>query len=165
MDRRTIQLFTRYRAWADTVTYDAVAALPPGEAAEERQTLFKSIIGTLNHNLLIDLIWQAHLEGRTHGFGARNIVLHADLAELRAAQQAMNRWYIDWSEAQSDADLAETLPFRYIGGESGAMTRGAMALHVVNHATYHRGWIAEMGFQGPARLPATDFTVFLRDAA
>jgi hypothetical protein len=42
--------------------------LPPGEAAKERPTLFKTMIGTLNHNYLIDLVWQAHIEGRDHGF-------------------------------------------------------------------------------------------------
>jgi uncharacterized damage-inducible protein DinB len=165
MDSGTIRMFARYRAWADRVTYDAVAALPPGEVVKERQTLFKNILGTLNHNYLIDLIWQAHLEGREHGYTARNIVLHADLAELWTAQQATNRWYIAWSEAQTNTSLAEILPFRYIGGEPSSMTRFGMLLHVVNHATYHRGWIAEMGFQGPARLPATDFSVYLRDAA
>jgi uncharacterized damage-inducible protein DinB len=161
VDTSTARLFAQYRFWADRLTYDAVAALPPGEAAKPRPTLFKSMIGTLNHNYLIDLIWQAHLEGRDHGFAARNLVLHAELPALFAAQQAMNRWFIDWSAAQSDASLAETLRFRFIGGAAGAMTRGAILLHVVNHATYHRGWIAEMFFQVPARNPTTDLPVFL----
>ena len=86
-DGRTIRRLMHYRAWADQLTFDAVAALPPGEAVKERPTLFKSIIGTFNHNYLIDRVWQAHLEGRDHGFKARNLVLHADLAELWAAQQ------------------------------------------------------------------------------
>ena len=64
MDAATACLFAQYRAWADTLTYDAVSALPQGEAEKPRPTLFKTIIGTLNHNYLIDRIWQAHLEGR-----------------------------------------------------------------------------------------------------
>jgi len=36
---------------------------------------------------------------------------------------------------------------------------------VVNHATYHRGWVADMFFQVPARNPATDLPVFLGEAA
>ena len=91
MDTGTARLFAQYRAWADEITYAAVAALPPGEATKERPTLFKNMVGTLNHNYLIDRVWQAHLEGRDHGFTARNLVLHADLAELWAAQQAITR--------------------------------------------------------------------------
>jgi uncharacterized damage-inducible protein DinB len=165
MDASTISLFAAYRTWADRLTYDAVAALPPGEADKVRPTLFKTIIGTLNHNLLIDLIWQAHLEGRDHGFGARNVVLHRDLAELRAAQEATNRCYVDGAAAQSAASLDEPVRFRFIGGEESEMTRGAMLLHVVNHASYHRGWIAEMFFAVPARNPATDLPVYLREVA
>ena len=151
----------RYRMWADRLTFDTVAALPPGEATKERPTLFKTMVGTLNHNYVIDLIWQAHLEGRDHGFTARNVVLHSELADLWQAQQAVNQWYIDWSDRQSQASLDEAVNFTFIGGEKGSMSRGDMLLHVVNHATYHRGWVAEMFFQVPAKNPTTDLPVFL----
>jgi len=163
MDAATAGLFAQYRAWADKLTYEAVAALPSGEITKARPTLFKTIIGTLNHNFLIDRVWQAHLEGRDHGFKARNLILHAELDDLWTAQQAMNRWWIDWSEVQSDARLDEDVSFRFIDGGASAMTRGAMLLHVVNHASYHRGWIAEMFFDVPARNPTTDLPVFLRE--
>jgi uncharacterized damage-inducible protein DinB len=152
----------KYRMWADRLTFDAVAALPPGEATKERPTLCKTMVGTLNHNYVIDLVWQAHLEGRNHGFAARNLVLHAELGELWQAQQAVNQWYIDWTNRQSHASLDEVVNFTFIGGEKGSMSRGDILLHVVNHATYHRGWVAEMFFQVPARNPTTDLPVFLR---
>jgi uncharacterized damage-inducible protein DinB len=165
MDMHYLRMLAQYRAWADKLTFDAVAALPPGEAAKERPTLFRSIVGTLNHNHVVDLIWQAHLEGRRHGFTARNLVLHPDLPDLWAAQQKINAWFIDWSEAQSEHSFAEVVHFTFVSGEVGAMTRGEILLHVVNHATYHRGWVAEMFFAVPARNPTTDLPVFLGEAA
>ena len=162
IDPEHARLIARYRQWADQLTFDAVAALPAGEATKERPTLFKTMIGTLNHNYLIDLVWQAHLEGRDHGFQARNVVLHEDLGELWKAQQAISQWYIDWSDRQSAQFLAEVVHFQFIGGEKSAMSRGDILLHVVNHATYHRGWIAEMFFQVPARNPTTDLPVYLK---
>ena len=162
IDPSSARRLARYRRWADQLTFDAVAALPPGEATKQRPTLFKTMIGTLNHNYLIDLVWQAHLEGRDHGFEARNLVLHQGLSELWQAQQAVNQWYIDWSDRQSAQSLDEIVHFRFIGGELSAMSRGDILVHVVNHATYHRGWIAEMFFQVPARSPATDLPVYLR---
>jgi uncharacterized damage-inducible protein DinB len=152
----------KYRMWADRLTFDAVAALPPGEATRQRQTLFKSIVGTLNHNYVVDLIWQAHLEGRDHGLKARNLVLHPELDALWKAQQAINQWYIDWSERQTQATLDEVVPFAFISGEKSRMTRGEMLMHVVNHATFHRGWVAEMFFQVPAKCPAADLTDFVK---
>jgi uncharacterized damage-inducible protein DinB len=86
-DREYARLLATYKSWVDALTLEAVAALPRGEAARERPTLFKSIIGTLNHSYVVDLIWQAHPQGRGHGFQARNVVPHAHLAALTQAQQ------------------------------------------------------------------------------
>src|SRR3546814_1808945 len=91
IDLGSARLLARYRMWADQNTFDAVAALPPGEAAKERTNPLKSMIGTLNHIYLVDLIWQAHLEGRDHGFKSRELMLHEDLPGLRTAQQAINQ--------------------------------------------------------------------------
>src|SRR5215831_6217884 len=110
MNTQTARMLAQYKAWADKVMFESVAALPPGEAERERKTLFKSIIGTLNHIYVVDLIWQAHLEGHEHGFRARNVVVHPELAVLRAAQERINGWIIDWARVQSDASLAEEVP-------------------------------------------------------
>src|SRR5260370_11318971 len=135
-------MLARYRMWADRLTFDAVAALPPGEATKERPTLFKTVVGTLNHNYVIDLIWQAHLEGRDHGFTARNLVLHSELADLWQAQQAVNQWYIDWSDRQSQASLDGAVHFTFIGCAKGMSGRTDILLDDVNHATAHRRCIA-----------------------
>jgi uncharacterized damage-inducible protein DinB len=82
MNTQTARMLAEYKAWADKVMFEGVATLPPGEAEKERQTLFKTIIRTLNHIYVVDLIWQAHLEGREHGFRARNIAVHPQLATL-----------------------------------------------------------------------------------
>src|ERR1700741_3882061 len=102
-DPEGARTLARYKSWADDLTLSAVAALPPGEAARERPTLFKSITGTLNHSYVVDLIWRAHLEGRQHGFPARNVLPYPELEALTAAQRRANEWLLAWSEAQSAA--------------------------------------------------------------
>jgi uncharacterized damage-inducible protein DinB len=54
--------------------------------------------------------------------------------------------------------------FTFVGGGAGAMTRGEILLHIVNHTSYHRGFAADLFYQVPAKPPTTDLTVFLRDA-
>ena len=44
VDVRTARMLARYKAWADEVFFEGVAALPPGEAEKERKTLFLSLI-------------------------------------------------------------------------------------------------------------------------
>src|SRR5579864_6233006 len=99
----TARMLTRYNAWANKLIFEAVARLPEGEAAKPRQTLFRNIVHSLNHNYVIDLIWQAHLEGREHGFTARNTADHPPLGELWALQQTVAAWYIAWA-----AEVSET---------------------------------------------------------
>lgn len=157
----TIQMMTRYNAWANKAIFEAVAALPGSEAIKERPTLFKNIVNTLNHLHVVDLIWQAHIERRDHGIPALNTVLHTDLTELRHAQQAIDAWFIAWGDTLSEADADETVRFTLIGGKQGEMRRSEIILHVVNHTSYHRGFVADMFYQVPARPPLTDLPVFL----
>ena len=162
---RNARKLARYNAWANRAIFDAVAGLPEGEATKARPSLFRNMVHTLNHNYVIDLIWQAHLEGREHGFTARNTPDHPPLAELWERQQALDRWYIDWSDGLSDEVLGERVSYTLIGGNRGVMTRGEILLHIVTHTSYHRGFVADLFYQVPTRPPTTDLPVFLREQA
>lgn len=161
----TLRFMTRYRAWADGMTFDALAKLPPEEVSKPRDTLFKSMIHTMNHNLVIDQIFKGHLTGTDHGHAKRNTPAPPPLADLTAAQAAMNDWFTAYADGLDERTAAERVRFDFVDGGEGEMSRGDMVLHVVNHATYHRGFVAEMMYQVPAVPPATDLPVYLRDAA
>ena len=162
-DKATARMLTRYNAWANTRMLDAVNELPAAEATKPRQTLFKNIVHTLNHIYVIDLIFQAHLQGRPHGFTARNTVTPPPLEELRSGQRMLDDWYVKWSDELTAEALDERVSFTFVGGGAGLMTRGQILLHLVNHTSYHRGFAADLFYQIPAKPPTTDLTVFLRD--
>jgi len=161
MDMATAAMLTKYNAWADQILFDALAKLPQDAVYRQSGTLFKSIVGTLNHNYQVDLIWQANLCGRDHGFTSRRDVLHPEFAALVTAQNEMNQWYIDWAATQSTDNLEEIVPFRFVSGKQAEMQKGAILFHVINHKSYHRGWVAEMFFDAGSRPPAMDITVYL----
>ncbi|WP_114240005.1 DinB family protein [Dyella sp. C9] len=163
MSCRHLLKLLRYRAWADGLIYDAMAALPEGAAAAERATVFGSMLRTLSHTWVVDDIFRAHLEGRPHGYTSRNTAEPLPLDELRRRQQAINAWYLDYAAALDPERAVEVVRFQFVGGGEGQMSREEMILHVVNHATYHRGFVADMFYQVPARPPTTDLPVFLRD--
>jgi uncharacterized damage-inducible protein DinB len=160
---RTARTLTRYNQWANELMLDAASKLPPGESTKPRTTLFKNIVHTLNHNYVIDRIFQAHLEGRDHGYTARNTTEPPPLEDLQRDQREIDAWYVAWSDRITNAALEEKVSFTFVGGGPGVMTRGEIVLHIVNHTTYHRGFAADLFYQVPARPPTTDLTVFLRD--
>lgn len=57
--------------------------------------------------------------------------------------------------------LPRTVRFTLIGGKRSAMRRSEIVLHVINHTSYHHGFVADMFYQIPARPPLTDLPVFL----
>jgi uncharacterized damage-inducible protein DinB len=162
---RNVRMLTRYTAWANSLLYTTVGEQPERELIKPQQLVFGNLIRTLNHVYTIDLVWQAHLEGRAHGFTTRTPDVQASFADLRIAQAALDNWYIRYAEEMSDRAGEEIVDFTFIGGGEGSMTRVDILLHVVNHTTYHRGHIAAMIYQIPARPPVTDLPVFLRNAA
>jgi uncharacterized damage-inducible protein DinB len=159
-DTRNIRMLTRYTAWANSRLFGALAELPQSEAVA---SALGDLVQTLNHAYVVDLIWKAHLEGERHGFTSRNTEVMPSLGELRDAQALSDGWYIDYAGRISGTAHDEVVHFEFVDGGSGAMTRGDMLLHVVNHKTYHRGYVAQMLYQASLRPPTMDLPVFLRD--
>lgn len=152
-----------YRSWSDRLTYEAVAALPEGVAAAPRATVFGNMLRTLSHAWVVDDIFRAHLQGRLHGYTSRNTPEPLPFDELWRRQQEMNAWYRDYARPLTPEQATEVVTFEFVGGGEGRMSRAEIILHVVNHATYHRGFVADMFYQVPATPPTTDLPVFLRD--
>lgn len=162
---RNVRMLARYSAWANQRLFALLSTLPAGVATARHATGFTTIVNTLNHAHVVDLIWQAHLEGRPHGFTARITEQEPPLQSLSAAQAALDRWYVGYADGLSDAAHDEVVEFSFVDGGAGAMTRGDMLLHVVNHKTYHRGYVADLLYHSGLRPPVMDLPVFLRDAA
>ena len=161
---RTLRLMSRYTAWANTRLFETLAALPAGEATARRNHGQHSMVGTLAHAWVVDQIWQAHLLGRTHGYTTRQPAQEPALEQLREDQAELDRWYIAYADGLDAAGQGEVVDFRFVDGGAGRMSRGDMLLHIVNHKTYHRGYVADMLYQAGHRPPVMDLPVYLRDA-
>jgi hypothetical protein len=53
--------------------------------------------------------------------------------------------------------------FTYVGGGEGVMTCAEIALHLANHTTFRRDYIADMLYQVPTHPPTSDLTIFIPD--
>jgi uncharacterized damage-inducible protein DinB len=157
-----IKLLAKYKAWADELTFSTVRKLPEGEATKKRSTRFGSMVHTLNHVYVIDDIFKAHLLGCRHSYTARNTEYPPPFEELWDMQREMDKWYVDYAENSSEKNLSEVVEFQFVGGGSGAMSRVDMIIHIVNHSTYHRGFVGDLMYQIPAIPPANDYPIFLR---
>src|SRR5450631_1652265 len=106
---RNMRMLARYAAWANRLLFQTLSSLPENELTKMRHIVFGNILRTLNHVYVMDLVWQAHLEGRSHGFTTRNPETHPAFAELRAAQKQIDEWYISYHRGHI-ADMIYQIP-------------------------------------------------------
>jgi uncharacterized damage-inducible protein DinB len=158
-------MLARYTQWANEVIHDVVARLPEEEVVATRAMTFGSYLRALGHGYAVGAIFRAHLAQREHGFTERLVPDTTTLPELRTMQRDLDAWYLAWVEGLSEAQAEEVVHFEYIGGAEGVMSRAQIFLHVVNHYTFHRGFIVETLRRMAVDVPATDITVYLRDHA
>ncbi|HEY8358229.1 MAG TPA: DinB family protein [Ramlibacter sp.] len=155
----------RYSSWANALLYRCLADLDPGFLMQAKPGRPSGVLGILGHIYVIGCIWKAHLTGEGHGFLARNLDPLPSFAELRNRQLTLDRWYSDFARDLPAPRRDVPIEFRFVDGGPGVMTAQEMLLHVVNHGTYHRGYIAVMMYDAGLKPPTMDLPVFLRDEA
>jgi len=148
-----------FKAWAGREMFAGLAAvqheLPPAE--------LRTAIRTLNHIHVVDRIFQAHLQGRPHGYSGTNTNETPTLQALRDATAECDAWYEDYVATLTDEQRSETLRFTFTDGDAGAMTREEILLHVATHGGYHRGNVGQI-FKSAGKAPPRELlTKFLHE--
>lgn len=138
--RRHFQMFAAYNRWANTLVYDAAAALTPEELARDTGAFFGPLIGTLNHILVADRIWMRRFTGEGTAPAALDTILFAALPALRAAREAEDARIVEWINSLPDKAFAGRFTYLTATDMRTISQRLAPALaHFFNHQTHHRG--------------------------
>lgn len=153
----------RYSAWANGLLHDALAGVDPDILGRPRTGRPAGVLGVLGHIYVVAAIWKGHLNGQPHGFGTRALDPLPALADLRAMQSGIDQWYCDYAAALPAQEQHAPIDFRFVDGGPGRMSAEEMLLHVANHGTYHRGYIADMLYEAGLKPPTMDLPVFIRD--
>ena len=152
-----------YQAWANEEMLRAMKGLDAEHHAEERHLA----LCLMNHCLVVNKIFVAHLGGEKHFFTSANTSDTPALDDLYAETVKVDCWYLRYGEAATSAMLNESIPFEFTDGDKGYMTREEMLTHVVTHGGYHRGEVGRLMMQASARsgreagLPWDTYAVYL----
>lgn len=138
-----------YQAWANAELFDKLETLDPIRHEEER----RRAVRLMNHGYVVARIFAAHLAGRVHDYKSATTDETPDLADLRAAVAASDRWYLDHVRRAAPAQLSEKIAFSFTDGDKGHMSREEMIGHVVLHGGYHRGEVGRILVQLSAETP------------
>ena len=151
-------LHLRYSAWASRKIMEAVRALPEADFQKPVGVSHGSLQGTLAHILYADWIWFTRVIAPMEDPGQTREALERIWPELQ------DKW-VAWAEGASDEEMNRLV--QYESRLYGQMTRPVwqILLHLVNHATLHRGQAMSVLRQTGIAPPHIDFMNFYPEAA
>lgn len=161
-DKQYLLSLLDYNQWANEDAFARLRDVPKKEIAKERPSFMKSLLISVNHMVVIDMIWLAHMRGEPHTFEKLQTILHDDLDGLAAARADLDQELRNYVEDLSGEELIEVMPYTLIGGNEGELPRYMMVTHIAMHGAYHRGVISDMFGQIPQRPLSQDIPVWAR---
>ena len=155
-----------YNRWMNERLYELCAGIPDAERKRDRGAFFKSVHGTLNHLLVADRIWMRRFTGEGPVHDRLDVILHDDLAGLRAAREAEDARIEAYVGGLDEAALAGRLRYRTIVRPMEVEQPLAPALlHFFNHQTHHRGQATTLLSQAGVDVGVTDLLMLIPEAA
>lgn len=151
-----------YNAWANEEYLNQIRELPADEVTKQRESLMNNILNSVNHLLVIDKVWMAHMQGKTHSFEKLQTVIHENLDDFQAAKKKMDQEIRDYVSGLSEDELEEVVNYELMGGNKGNLPRYMIITHLAIHGAFHRGFIADMFGQIPAVPAGQDIPVWER---
>lgn len=155
--------------------YNAASSLSDDRLTENRGAFFDSILGTLNHIVVCDIIWlkrfakhpQQYRSLETIGDRPMPASLHEicydSLQDLTCERQAIDRIIIDWCQECQEEDFAVPLPFTNTKGKDFIKPFSGLILHFFNHQTHHRGQVTTLLSQMEINVGTTDLLYLVPD--
>lgn len=168
-----IRLLASYNQWFNGKIYDAAGELAHEKLVEDRHAFFRSILGTLNHILVGDIIWLKRFAGHPAHHRALepirarprpealDTILHEDLASLAGDRRSVDELIIAWAEEITDDDLLHPLEYRNMKGVPGRKLFGTLVLNLFNHQTHHRGQVTTLLSQEGIDVGVTDLLALI----
>lgn len=154
--------YIRYTRWATRTTLDACAVIDDEDLRRDVRASHHSVWGTLAHIYQSDCVWWSRLHGDSAA-RAGSFDPGSSIEELRERWLRVLNEFVDWAEALSAAGWAEEVAYLTSRGLSVRQPIWEVALHVVNHATLHRGQILSM-FRQLDRVPTgVDLIFYYRE--
>lgn len=129
-----------YKAWANAGLLEAMLAIDGERFPEQR----RKAIRVMNHTLVVDRIFAAHLLGEANPHAATNTEETPSLAALTESIVASDAQLLDYARGLAAERFGERLRFRFTDGDAGEMSRAEMLQHLIAHGAYHRGAVGQM---------------------
>jgi len=161
MDTQALVHHLRFSAWATRRVLESAAPLPSEELHRNLGSSFGSMWGTMVHIFQADSVWWDRLMGKPTTSIDRYQPL-PELGDFSKQWLAVHDTYVSWGEKLDPAGWDRIVPHRNLEGKAFEAPVWQIVLHVVNHASYHRGQVTAMLRQLGRTPTGTDLIAYYR---
>lgn len=147
-----------YTSWATQRLLDSCHQLNDEELIRDLGVSHNSVLHTLQHVYYADRIWLARLEGRVIDFADTGD--GPTLTDLSNTWPALLKQFRDFVEGLTEVEASEYFQYKNLKGQEHRLKRWQALMHVVNHASIHRGQVVAMLRQLDKEPCQTDLLFF-----
>ena len=150
-----------YHYWARNRMFAALDTLTREQFTQRIESSFKSIRDTVVHMMGAEAVWYSRWRGNPQGMITAEAF--GDLSSLRSAWRELESGVRDFFRELGSDKIEARMEYKSLKGEPHSSSFKQTLLHVVNHATYHRGQVTTMLRQIGAQPPeSTDLINYYR---
>jgi uncharacterized damage-inducible protein DinB len=162
--QQTLRLHLSYTALASRRLVEAAGLLTEDERTRDFKHADRNVLGTLVHIFAADRVWLGRILGNVP---ARFIDPETDMqmATLENDWPVLSSRWLEWIDTQTDESLLQPLQYRDLKGNEYQTPLWQIVLHVVNHATHHRGQVSAMLRAMGHTPPGVDLIFYYRELA
>ncbi len=174
------KMLANYNAVMNQKISDAINSLSEEALWVHNKAFFGSILGTLNHLMVGDLIWLSRFNAHPNhtsasGFKALQPLakfpspialtqtLYKNKADFISNRSALDQIIIELIQELDDSDCAKVLTYSNTKGMAHRKSFSMLLLHFFNHQTHHRGQVTTLLNQAGIDVGETDLLMLIAE--
>lgn len=163
-----LQLLSQYNQWMNQKHYQTAQNLGSKAIQENQGAFFESILKTLNHIYIADIIWlrrfaqhPRHYQSLNQlpelpNYQALDQVVTNKIEVLKVLREELDQTILLWCQEIESSDLEKQLAYSDTKGNPYTKDFGQLVQHFFNHQTHHRGQVSTLMYQQGVDIGVTD---------
>jgi uncharacterized damage-inducible protein DinB len=173
--KNNFKLMSLYNQSMNKSMYKVASGLSAENLEKNRDVFFDSIVGTLNHILVGDIIWLKRFASHDTIFtsldyvrdidtpASLDVILHPKLHLLLEERAKLDEVIVQFTSELTDQAIASPLAYSNTKGQLFVKNVGFLLQHFFNHQTHHRGQVSALLSQVGADVGVTDLLMSIPD--
>ncbi|OUS30500.1 hypothetical protein A9Q99_05980 [Gammaproteobacteria bacterium 45_16_T64] len=144
-------LLAKYNRWMNDSIYKTCIEMGQDKIAIDQQSFFSSILKTMNHLLLGDLVWlyrcsgnkeiMKFVDGEGNNFRIQGLdqMIFTKIDQLYEKRKEIDDLIVDYVNSLTSDQIDTPTQYRSTDGSPYTKKLGVILTHWFNHQTHHRG--------------------------